>query len=66
MDELGFPVTDWTWQVVLVGVVGSLSWRQRLPEMKFPADPESRRACTEMEMSKTVNCTTAVSGCIFM
>ncbi len=34
--------------------------------MKFIADPESRRACTEREISMTGNCTTVVSGCIFM
>ncbi len=49
-----------------MGVIGSLSWWQRLPEIIFPADTESRRACTEKDISKTVNCTTVMSGCIFM
>ncbi len=36
-------------------LVGCLSWRQRLPDMKFPADPESRRAWTGREMSEAVS-----------
>ncbi len=32
--------------------------------MKFPADPESRRACTGKETSEAVSLTIVVRGCI--
>jgi len=44
------------------GVVLSLSCRQRAPEMKLPADPESRSATTGRETSAAVRFTTVVSG----
>ncbi len=47
------------------GLAVSLSWRQRLPDMKFPADPVSRRAWTGREMSEAVSNTTVESGFIF-
>jgi len=43
-----------------VTVVLSLSWRQRAPETKLPADPESRRALTGMETSAAVRITMVV------
>ncbi len=34
--------------------------------MKFPADPESRRACTEREIPEAVSFTIEVRGCILI
>lgn len=45
-------------------VVGRLSWWQSLPEMKFPAELESRRADTRRETSEAVSITFVVRGCI--
>ncbi|ROL44466.1 hypothetical protein DPX16_20735 [Anabarilius grahami] len=41
-----------------------LVYLQRAPEMKFPADPESRRALTGRQKSAAVRFTTIVSGFI--
>lgn len=50
--------------MVLVAIVGRLSWWQRFLEIKFLAAPESRRACTGMETSEAVSITIVVSGCV--
>lgn len=39
-----------------------MSWRQRVLEIKFPADPELRREWTGLETSKAVSITTVVGG----
>ncbi len=62
----GFPVTDWIWYTFVVVVVGRLSWRLRVPVMKFPAEPESMRAVTGKDTFKAVSWTTVVSGHILV
>ncbi len=61
----GLPVTDWTSYKVSVVEVVSRRWRQRLPEMKLPAEPESRRAETEITVLETISCAQVESGFIF-
>ncbi len=62
---IDFPVMDWIWYVFGLTAVGILSWRQRLPDMKLPADPESRRAWTGREIWWVISVTTIVSGDMF-
>ncbi len=62
--QKGFPFIGWAWWVVLVAVVRRLSWRQRFPEIKFPTDPESRRAWTGTQTLEAVRITMIVRGCI--
>ncbi len=50
------------WYKVLVVVVGRLSWRLRVPEIKFPDEPESSRAMTERDTSQVVITALVVSG----
>lgn len=52
--------------MVSVVAVGSWSWRQRSPEMKFPADPEPRRVVTGRVMWAAVSWALVVSGFILI
>lgn len=53
----GFPWIVWmlrTWECFLRG---NCRWFWRAYEMKFPEDPESRRAGTAMEWTGVITCT---------
>ncbi len=55
---------DWIWYIFVVVVVGRSSWRQRVPEMKFPDDPELIRAVTGRDTLEAVSWITVESGYI--
>ncbi len=60
----GLPVIDWILYRMSLSLFLSWSWWHKSAEMKLPADPESRRAWTEIQWRGVVSCTIVVSGCI--
>ncbi len=54
------------WYKVLVVVVGRLSWRLRVPEIKFPDEPESSRAMTGRDTLQVVIMALVVSGLLLV